>query len=102
MPAEALPKEDVGPKLPPGGWRGNTSQQVSRGGTSLPDIKQGNKPNSPIPQAYNKSPPRTSNSGFRSPQRMSGTGGPASPPASARPATPPQGAPADGQLPQLQ
>lgn len=29
-PAEALPTQDVGPKLPPGGWRGNSTSGVSK------------------------------------------------------------------------
>mmetsp|Transcript_28874 Transcript_28874/g.63614 ORF Transcript_28874/g.63614 Transcript_28874/m.63614 type:complete len:1064 (-) Transcript_28874:692-3883(-) len=40
-PADALPKEDVGPKLPPGGWRGSTAGQPVKGMVSLPDIHAG-------------------------------------------------------------
>ncbi|DBA79440.1 TPA: hypothetical protein ACH3X2_007714 [Trebouxia sp. C0005] len=43
QPAQALPKEDVGPHLPPGGWRAGTSQgpraQTSKGSTRPPGTR---------------------------------------------------------------
>lgn len=43
LPAEQLPKADVGPHLPPGGWRGT---QPLRGeeGTLLPTLRGGATP----------------------------------------------------------
>ncbi|KAJ9526131.1 hypothetical protein QJQ45_009588 [Haematococcus lacustris] len=47
-PADALPPSDVGPKLPPGGWRGNTTEVNPKGVPALPDIAGVlNKPRSP-------------------------------------------------------
>lgn len=44
--ADQLPPQDVGPKLPPGGWRGNAT--AVPGGKLLPEISQpGSKRNSP-------------------------------------------------------
>ncbi|KAL0045027.1 hypothetical protein WJX82_005766 [Trebouxia sp. C0006] len=43
QPAQALPKEDVGPHLPPGGWRAGTSQgtraQTTKGSTRPPGTR---------------------------------------------------------------
>uniref|UniRef100_A0A7S3VM71 Uncharacterized protein n=1 Tax=Dunaliella tertiolecta TaxID=3047 RepID=A0A7S3VM71_DUNTE len=55
--AENLPRHDVGPRLPPGGWRGNSSspvlpQMVPSPKSSLPEITQ--------PQKRSSSPPRAS------------------------------------------
>ncbi|KAL6752874.1 hypothetical protein V8C86DRAFT_2739294 [Haematococcus lacustris] len=47
-PADALPPSDVGPKLPPGGWRGNITEVNPKGVPALPDIAGVlNKPRSP-------------------------------------------------------
>jgi len=57
-PAEALPTGDVGPKLPPGGWRGNsTSGAAKMSNAGLPDIGTPSKPRSPA--VPNRSPPRS-------------------------------------------
>lgn len=58
-PAEALPNQDVGPKLPPGGWRGTSNAGTPAKSTAgFPDImvSPGSKPRSPA--AGGRSPPR--------------------------------------------
>ncbi|KAF5836751.1 hypothetical protein DUNSADRAFT_5441 [Dunaliella salina] len=64
--AENLPRHDVGPRLPPGGWRGNnsTSPMMNSPKSSLPEISQPQKRSSsptrgsPPPQAATAAPPQ--------------------------------------------
>jgi hypothetical protein len=41
LPAEQLPKGDVGPHLPPGGWRGSQPLRGEDGAPVLPSVRGG-------------------------------------------------------------
>lgn len=41
LPAEQLPKADVGPQLPPGGWRGTQPLKGDDAGSVLPSVRGG-------------------------------------------------------------